>query len=156
MKNKSENVDVDGIAVDSKDSKEEEERQELIQIQTKHTHLDIHFNKLFNSLFSNNHSIANIAYKQITKHSQNIKLSHKDISYYTLSLSSHKNHHNMLNAWGFVLLYYRDSLHRTKYLNALLSLPEHNFNSTKHQNRQAAFDAWKRLIINFSFGGSII
>lgn len=61
----------------------------------------------------------------------------------------------MLCAWGHLAIVFGHKLHRTVYLNSLLSLAQANFNSHRPGQRMAAFAAWKRLILNFSFKGHL-
>jgi Rap1-interacting factor 1 N terminal len=75
----------------------------------------------------------------------------------------------MLNGWGHVVMAFGSRLHRTPFLNSLLGLVEvnhtmnepvislpfffmqGNFNSSRPGQRIAAFQAWRKLILVFSF-----
>ncbi|KAI8894458.1 hypothetical protein BC833DRAFT_217851 [Globomyces pollinis-pini] len=76
----------------------------------------------------------------------------KDIDVYINLLQSTNDKNLMLSAWGLVLVMFGQSLHRTSHLNELLSLTEATFNSTRLTLRVGSFKAWKRLILNFTFG----
>lgn len=68
---------------------------------------------------------------------------------------NHTENLNMLNGWGHLMILFGNRLHRTGYLNKMLSLAQESFNSGRLGQRIGAFKAWRRLIFNFSIDGHL-
>jgi hypothetical protein len=113
----------------------------------------LYYVQIFNSIFECFDSLELLErICPVISNSNSAKAIVPQIPNLTNTLSSHSGHPSMLRAWGVLLVTFGSLLHKTNLLSPILSIAESCFNSSQIDVRIEGFQAWKRLILNFSFG----